>query len=69
MDIMILTYKVKHDRDFSREMRMAKKVAAFAIMTGSRTTKDVKAYRPKVGHSKSDPEKVRKRQGTQGVAR
>ena len=35
MDIMILTYKVKHDRDFSREMRMAKKVAAFAIMTGS----------------------------------
>jgi len=28
---MILTYKVKHDRDFSRQLRQAKQVAEFAV--------------------------------------
>lgn len=39
---MMLTYKVKHGRDFSRELSLAKKVAEHAIETRSLTSKDVK---------------------------
>ena len=39
---MILTYKIKHDKDFSDELRKAKQVAKYAIQTHSRSSKDVK---------------------------
>ena len=39
---MILTYKLKHGKDFSKELSLAKKVAEFAIANRSQTSKDVK---------------------------
>ena len=38
---MILTYKVKHNTDFSDELRKAKRVAQHALKTKSRTSADV----------------------------
>ena len=38
---MIKTYKIKHNRDFSKEIRLAKKVAKYAIVHHSRSSKDV----------------------------
>lgn len=40
----MLTYKVKHGRDFSEELRKAKYVAEFAINTKSNTSKAVKHF-------------------------
>ena len=39
---MILTFKIKHGMDFSRELALARKVAEFAIKTRSRSSADVK---------------------------
>lgn len=39
---MILTYKIKHQQDFSRELKLAKKVAEYGIKTKSRSSADVK---------------------------
>jgi len=39
---MILTYKVKHNKDFSKELSLAKKVADYAIINRSLSSKDVK---------------------------
>jgi putative transposase len=39
---MILTYKIKHGKDFSNELRKAKQIANYAIRTHSRSSKDVK---------------------------
>ena len=39
---MILTYKVKHGRDFNIELSLARKVAEFALQYRSQTSKDVR---------------------------
>lgn len=39
---MILTYNIKHNRNFSRELFFAKKVAVFTIQTKSNSSKDVR---------------------------
>ncbi len=41
---MILTFKVKHDRDFSIELKKARQVAVFAIKTHTLSSKDVKQF-------------------------
>lgn len=39
---MILTYKIKHGQDYSKELRLAKKIAEYGIETKSRSSADVK---------------------------
>lgn len=41
---MILTYKIKHNSDFSEELRKAKQVADFAVATKTQTSKDVSHF-------------------------
>lgn len=41
---MILTYKLKHYRDFSDELRKAKQVAEFGIKYKTLSSKDVKQF-------------------------
>jgi len=41
---MILTYKLKHNRDFSDELRKAKQVAEFGIKNRTLSSKDVKQF-------------------------
>ena len=39
---MILTYKIKHERNFSHELELAKKIAWHGLHTGNRSSADVK---------------------------
>lgn len=39
---MILTYKIKHEKDFSRELSLAKKVAEYGLQHKSISSKDVR---------------------------
>jgi putative transposase len=41
---MILTYKIKHNKDFSSMLAKAKQVADFAVLTKTRSSKDVKQF-------------------------
>lgn len=41
---MILTYKLKHSKDFSEQLSKARQIAEFAITTRSKTSADVKHF-------------------------
>jgi len=41
---MILTFKVKHGRNFSLELKRAKQIAEFALKTKTQSSKDVKQF-------------------------
>ena len=41
---MIITYKIKHNKDFSAELKKAKQIAEFAIKTRSISSKDVACF-------------------------
>jgi putative transposase len=40
--MLIQTYKIKHGKDFSKELFLAKKVAEYGMMHRNPSTKDVK---------------------------
>jgi len=41
---MIITYKIKHNKNFSAELKKAKQIAEFAIKTRSMSSKDVACF-------------------------